>query len=167
MKEAGKTALHKILLDSGVWQQNTHNYVHLCLSKYKQYIIHSVKVQMQNSDIIKHTSPWRFHCCWHCRHKDNNAGLKVVYVFIWSIMEMWKQIEMVPVYQSAFIFQEIVHPVAVKVRFIGNQSKGRWCHYSIAITMCIQDILYNDKLQQKVCQFKVWFTSHQLFNLIK
>ncbi len=34
---------------------------------------------------------------------------------------------------------------------IENQSKRRWCHYSIVITLCNQHLLHDDKLKQKSC----------------
>jgi len=37
----------------------------------------------------------------------------------------------------------------MKARLIGNQSKHGWCHFSIAITLCNQYLLHNDKLKQK------------------
>lgn len=39
----------------------------------------------------------------------------------------------------------------VKVRFIDNQPKWHWCHYSFAITMCNQHFLHNDMWKQKKC----------------
>ncbi len=48
------------------------------------------------------------------------------------------------------------YPVADRItqwkqRLIENQSKRRWCHYSIAITLCNQHLLHNDNLKQKSC----------------
>lgn len=37
----------------------------------------------------------------------------------------------------------------VKARFIGNQPKWHWCHYSFAITMCNQHLLHNDMWKTK------------------
>lgn len=36
-----------------------------------------------------------------------------------------------------------------KERFIGSQSKCRWCHCSLAIKLCYIYLLYKDKLKQK------------------
>lgn len=39
--------------------------------------------------------------------------------------------------------------IIMKVRFIGNQSKHRWYHYSTAITFCKQHLLHSYVLKKK------------------
>ena len=65
--------------------------------------------------------------------------------------------------------REIFCTVADKIKSwkwsIGNQSKCRWCHHSITITLCNQQLSHNDKKYfinktfhcVKWCIFTVWY----------
>lgn len=44
----------------------------------------------------------------------------------------------------------------VKERLIVNQSKHRWCHYSMAVTLCNQHLLHSEKLKQKFVTLINW-----------
>lgn len=84
----------------------------------------------------------------------NNTGQKSwLRSFIQSLMETWKQIRN----DGSLHFEPGGRQnCIVNKRFIGNRSKCRWCHYSLAITSRNQHQVHNDTLKQKAfcCQFK-------------
>lgn len=80
---------------------------------------------------------------------------------IYSIMEMWRQIETVSgcqshhsvsIYPGDFVLNGTQNYI-VEAEFIGNQSKHRWCH-TVVITWCNLHLSHHDKLLQKTVNWE-------------
>lgn len=88
--------------------------------------------------------------------------------FIMILIKMWKHIGSVPDCQPGWIIRQTSFSwrfhaggrlnFTRKARFIGNQCKHWWCHYSV--TLCSQHLLPNDTFKEKLVhyQFKEPFT---------